>query len=87
MFMLQGRRIEVRNGVCVTTDGTLAGSNLDMAQAVRNAVSLLGLQVEQALAMASLHPAQFLGLRACLTVLNDALEVTAAWIDGVREEA
>src|SRR6185312_14758615 len=29
-FMLQGRRIEVRDGVCVDENGTLAGSALDM---------------------------------------------------------
>ncbi len=91
-FMLQGRKIEMRDGVLVTPEGTLAGSNLDMAQAVRNAMNLLGLPLEEAAAMASLHPAQFLGLddlglispgaRANLVLLDDALRARTTWIDG-----
>ena len=91
-FVLQGRTIEVRDGVCVAPDGTLAGSNLDMAQAVRNAMAMLGLSLEQAAACASLHPAEFLGLddlgaiqpgaRASFALLDGALGVTRTWIDG-----
>jgi N-acetylglucosamine-6-phosphate deacetylase len=91
--MLQGRRVTLRDGVCVDDNGTLAGSAIDMATAVRNAVELLGLPVEQAARMASTYPAQFLGLgadtgriaagyRANLTVLDDTLAARAAWIDG-----
>ena len=61
-FMLQGRRIEVRDGVCVDEDGTLSGSALDMASAVRNTVAMLGVPLERALRMASTYPAAFLGL-------------------------
>src|SRR5207253_10755702 len=61
-FMLQGRRIEVRDGVCVDESGTLAGSAIDMASAVRNCVEMLGLTLERAARMASTYPAEFLGL-------------------------
>lgn len=44
-FMLQGRPIKVIGGVCVDQDGVLAGSDLDMASAVRNTVNLLGLDL------------------------------------------
>ena len=92
-FMLQGRRVTLRDGVCVDENGTLAGSAIDMATAVRNAVDLLAVPVEQAARMASTYPAQFLGLgselgriapgyRANFTVLDDALVARAAWIDG-----
>ena len=92
-FMLQGKHIRVSDGVCVDDDGTLAGSDLDMAQAVRNAVTMLGLPIETALAMASAVPARFLGLdarygairpgmRASLVRLDDDLTAVAAWIDG-----
>jgi N-acetylglucosamine-6-phosphate deacetylase len=92
-FMLQGRRILVRDGVCVDESGTLSGAAIDMATAVRNAVELLGVPVEQAVRMASTYPANFLGLgqelgriapgyRANLTVLDDGLTARAAWIDG-----
>jgi len=95
-FQLQGRTVTVRNGVCVAPDGTLAGSNLDMAQSVRNAVAMLGVTVEDALAMAASHPAQFLrlgrlgaiaaGNRADLVLLDDALGVRETWIGGVANQ-
>lgn len=93
-FVLQGREIVVRDGVCVDENGTLAGSDLDMAGAVRNAIALLGVSLEDAVTMASAAPAAFLGLEgrrgriapgfaADLCLLDDALNVTATWIDGV----
>ena len=92
-FVLQGRTIKVKNGVCVAPDGALAGSDLDMARAVRNAMSMLNLSFAEAAAMASLHPARFLGRddlgaiapgrRASLVLLDDAFNVQATWIDGV----
>lgn len=92
-FTLQGQTITVRDGVCVAPDGTLAGSDLDMAAAVRNACDLLGLDLPTALRMASLHPAQFLGRdheigriaagqRADLVLLDDDCRVLATWIGG-----
>lgn len=92
-FMLQGRRIGVRDGVCVDEAGVLSGSAIDMAAAVRNTVRLLGVPIERAARMASTYPAQFLrldhelgriapGYRACLTALDDSLHATSTWIDG-----
>jgi N-acetylglucosamine-6-phosphate deacetylase len=92
-FMLQGRRIEVRDGICVDENGTLSGSAIDMATAVRNSVELLGLPLEQAARMASAYPAEFLGLghelgriapgyRANLVLADDGMNVLATWIDG-----
>jgi len=95
-FILQGRRIEVRQGACVAPDGALAGSDLNMAAAVRNARDLLDLRLEDAIAMASTWPAAFLGLsdtgviaqdrRADLVILDDNLDVIASWIGGHRHE-
>lgn len=93
-FMLQGRRILVRNGACTDAAGTLAGSNLDMASAVHNSVTMLGVSLEEAIAMASSAPARFLGLagqtgriatglRADLLVLDDDCRVVESWIGGV----
>ena len=58
-FDLHGRTIFRRDGKLTTEDGTLAGSDLDMAGAVRNAVSRLGVSLPDALRMASLNPATF----------------------------
>ena len=94
-FSLQGRRIEVVHGRCVDEFGTLSGSGLDMASAVRNAVAMLDLPIETALRMASTYPAQFLGMgdqlgriapgyRANLVLADARLQVLATWIDGQR---
>jgi N-acetylglucosamine-6-phosphate deacetylase len=61
-FSLYGEEISAKNGKCVRADGTLAGSMLDMATAVRNCVRRLGVPLELALRLASAHPASFLGL-------------------------
>lgn len=91
-FLLQGRRIHVRDGVCVDDAGVLCGSAIDMAGAVRNAMDLLGMPLEHAVAMASAHPAGFLGLedrgriapgcRADLVVADERMNVKQAWIGG-----
>lgn len=94
-FTIQGRPIMVKDGVCVDDHGTLAGSNLDMASAVRNAVEMLGLDLETAVRMASRHPAEQMGLgrelgriapgyRADLVLATDQLEVLETWIGGVE---
>src|SRR5690242_14455574 len=63
-FVLKGETITVRDGVCQTADGTLAGSALDMATAVRNTVDMVGVAYDEAARMASTYPAAFLGLGA-----------------------
>ena len=95
-FMLGGRRIEVIDGVCVDADGTLAGADLDMATAVRNAVHMLDLPLEEVARMASRYPAEFLrldgelgriapGLRADLVLLDAAGQAKETWIGGRPE--
>ncbi len=92
-FDLQGRQIAVTGNVCVDEDGRLAGSNIDMASCIRNAMHLLGLPLAEAVRMASLYPAEFLGLdhelgriapgyRANLVLATEDLQVLGSWIDG-----
>ena len=94
-FMLQGRQIDVADGTCTYADGTLAGSDLDMAAAVANCVADLGIAPEAAAAMAATHPAAFLrlsdergtlaaGRRADWVVLDAALKPVETWIGGRR---
>jgi len=92
-FTLQGRAVTVTGGRCTAQDGTLAGSDLDMASAVRNTHRMLGLPVEAAAKMASASPAAFLridhevghiraGQRADLVALDDDITVQQVWIGG-----
>jgi len=59
LFKLYGQEISVRNGRCTRKDGTLAGTVLDMASAVRNCVQLLQVPLTNALRFASVEPASF----------------------------
>jgi len=97
-FRLQGRLMTVKDGVCVDENGTLAGSDLDMAGAVRNTVSMLGVDLAEAVRMASQYPAAFLGLErthgriapgysADLVLMDEDLSVVETWIGGRSSEA
>lgn len=96
-FELVGRTIKLSDGRLTTEEGTLAGAHLDMATAVRNAVRLAHLPIEDALRAASLTPARFLGLdnergklvasaRADFVALSEDLSVVATWVDGSDDE-
>ena len=77
-FTLHGRKIDVADGRCVYADGTLAGSDLDMATAVSNCVAELGLAPDQAASLASANPAAFLGLSVDRGALAPGLR--ADWV-------
>jgi len=97
-YVLNGETITARDGICQTADGTLAGSALNMIDAVRNTIDMLGVPLDEAARMASTYPAEFLGLGAThgrieagccatFTVVDQDLRVTETWIDGVRQAA
>ncbi|MBU2882657.1 N-acetylglucosamine-6-phosphate deacetylase [Psychrosphaera sp. B3R10] len=76
-----------------TPEGTLAGSALDMITAVKNAVVHCNIPLSEALNMASLYPAEYLGVadtmgsieigkNADLTLYTDDFNVTKTWILG-----
>src|SRR4029077_4268060 len=61
-FTLYGSEIMVEGQRVTMKDGTLAGSGIDMATAVRNCVKLLGVPLADALRSATRAPAEFPGL-------------------------
>ena len=92
-YVLNGETIVVKDGICQTANGVLAGSALDMATAVRNSVAMLGLPLDEAVRMASTYPADFLGLgsshgriavgcRADLVAMDAGCRVQQSWIGG-----
>lgn len=92
-FSFDGNEITAEDGCCRTASGLLAGSNLDMISAVRNAARFAGLNPSEALRMASSYPAEALGLgrelgyirpgfRASFIEVDENLNLFRTWIDG-----
>jgi N-acetylglucosamine-6-phosphate deacetylase len=92
-FQLLGKRIELRDGRLTSADGTLAGAHLDMASAVRVAVTGAGIALDDALRSASRTPARYLGLedgrgtfrigsRADIVAMSPTLHVLQTWVGG-----
>ncbi len=92
-YDLGGQSVRLSGGAVRLPNGALAGSVLTMLGAIKNAVAA-GLALEVAFKLASLHPAQYLGLSgygkltvgatADLVVLSDALEVEAVFVGGTQ---
>ena len=96
-FLIDGNVITRKDGRLTRADGTIAGSDLDMATAVRNCVNVVGVPLPAALYMASRGPAEFLRLdgergriapahRADFVLLDGDLQVTNTWIDGLAAD-
>lgn len=92
-YTLCGEKVEMRGGIVRTASGGLAGSTLSVDAAVRNMVELAGVSPEEAIHMASLHPARLLGVdqqlgslqagkRASIIALDGGLHVQRVWIQG-----
>jgi N-acetylglucosamine-6-phosphate deacetylase len=93
-FSLYGKPITLRDGRLTDAAGTLAGAHLTMAEAVRNAVEMVGIRPADALRMATVTPADAIGrrdlgrivpgARADLVAMTGSLAVKAVWQGGVR---
>ena len=94
-FSLNGRTITRSNGALRLSDGTLAGADLDMIDAVNFMIDRIGLAPEEAFRMASLYPAEAMGLEethghlrraamASFVHLSDARQVRSTWVNGER---
>jgi N-acetylglucosamine-6-phosphate deacetylase len=94
-FPLNGRTIYRKDGRLTLADGTLAGADLDMISAVRFMHRTIGLELGEALRMASLYPAEAMGVSARhgrlgqgtaadIVHLTHDLDVRSVWIGGER---
>jgi len=93
-FVLGGKRIRLVDGRLTDAAGTLAGAHITLAEAVRTAVRLAGIPLDDALRMATATPAAVVGLtdrgriapnyRADLVALDADLSVVAVWQEGRR---
>ncbi|RUW74838.1 amidohydrolase family protein, partial [Mesorhizobium sp. M4B.F.Ca.ET.049.02.1.2] len=94
-FTLNGRTIYRKDGSLRLADGTLAGADLDMISAVRFMHRVVGLELGEALRMASLYPAEAIGqahrlgrfangTAADIVALSEDLDVKSVWIGGKK---
>ena len=86
----------IREGFKLTDEqGRLAGSVLDMNSAVNNAQSMLNIKSEQAIKLATINPAKFIGvneyvgkikagMKASMVLRNQAGEIKACWVNGTQ---
>ncbi len=92
---LNGRTITRADGALRLADGTLAGADLDMIDAVEFMITRIGLPLEEVLRMASLYPAEAMGIEdefghlqpgavASFVHLTDDRKVASTWISGVE---
>lgn len=92
-YSLCGEQVEMRDGIVRTAAGGLAGSTLSLDAAVRNMVEHTGVSPEDAIHMASLHPARLLGIErqlgslragkcANIIALDSGLHLQQIWIQG-----
>lgn len=92
---LNGRTITRADGALRLADGTLAGADLDMIDAVEFMHGRIGLPFEEAVRMATLYPAQAMGIEteyghlqpgavASFVHLSDARQVRSTWIGGAE---
>lgn len=94
-FVLTGQTVYRKNGALRLADGTLAGADLTMIDAIKFVHHTVGVPLDEALRMASLYPAQALGVsathghlnrgaRADFVVLGDDLTIRSTWIGGTK---
>jgi N-acetylglucosamine-6-phosphate deacetylase len=92
-FVLDGQTIHAINGRCTNSEGSLAGSDLNMNAAVKNAIKFAHLDWTEAVRMASVYPAIAMGIdnemgylkagyKANAVVLDQHLNVTNTIVSG-----
>jgi N-acetylglucosamine-6-phosphate deacetylase len=97
-FQIGGHEVFYKDGKCVAADGTLGGSALTMIQAIANCVHHLNLPLPEALRMASLYPAQAIGVDdrlgkiapgyiANLAIFDEQFQITAMVDRGIFSAA
>jgi N-acetylglucosamine-6-phosphate deacetylase len=92
-FALTGRTVYRKEGALRLADGTLAGADLTMIAAIAYLHRNVGIELGEVLRMASLYPAEVMGIsdryghlkrgaRADMVLLDDDLKVRTTWIAG-----
>ena len=96
-FELGGRTILRMNGRLTLEDGTLAGADIDFAGSLKMLVDTVGVELAEALTMATRYPAEVIGRaselgtlgagsRADFVSLGNDLSIQSVWVAGERVE-
>ncbi len=96
-FIFVGKKVYYKDGKCVDENGTLGGSALTMIEAVQNTVEHVGIALDEALRMATLYPAQAMGISdklgrikknmvANLAIFDRDFNVKATIVNGQYEQ-
>ncbi|MBN3525596.1 N-acetylglucosamine-6-phosphate deacetylase [Paenibacillus apiarius] len=81
-YDLGGLAVTMRHGVCRLTEGdSLAGSTLTMIQAFKNMVNFVGLTVPEVSQLASLNPAQQIGIADVTGSIEIGKQADLVWTD------
>lgn len=80
-FNLDGKTVQRQNGSLRFADGSLAGADLYLLQAVRYLVDKIGVKVEKALQMASIYPAEAIGLASQIGSLQSGCNADFILLD------
>ena len=92
-FYLNDRLIARSQGKLILEDGTLAGADINLSDAVKYMVNVVGISQDDAIRMASLIPAKVLGVeseigclapdaRADFLWMKNDLEIEKVWVGG-----
>ena len=96
-LLLNGRQIYREGGRLTLADGTLAGADIDMLSSVLYVHRRLGFPIEEAIRMASLYPAEAMGVgdrhgrllpgyAADFILLEPSLSIRSVFVDGAELE-
>ena len=95
-FFLNDRLIARSQGKLILEDGTLAGADINLSDAVKYMVNVVGISQDDAIRMASLIPAKVLGVeseigclapdtRADFLWMKNDLEIEKVWVGGKEQ--
>lgn len=93
IYELGGQKVTVKKGAARLEDGSLAGSTLNLRKAVHNMVKFLNVPIHEAVRMASLSPAEAIGVNnrkgsiepgkdADMILFDDELNISLVIIGG-----
>lgn len=94
-FKIHNRTCKLQGDRILDENGTLAGSAITIKEAIINLVKKIGIPLDEAIRMASLYPANFLGIshefgrldagyKADFVVFTNQVEVFSSYRDGIE---